>query len=290
MALLDFLGKRTIAPAITVPSLRNDLIIDAGLHAGNDTRFYLAKGFRVVAIEASPELVREAEATFADDIRSGRLTIINAAIWSTPGTVDFYICPGKSDWGTVDRAFAERNRELSGQEQIVVPVRAITFDEVLRRSGIPYYLKIDLEGVDRLCLETLRSYEARPKHVSIEMSLTSFEDAFEELATLFSLGYRRFKIVNQSLNGRIVCPNPPREGVYVPATFDGYSSGPFGEEAPGEWMSIREALARATLIIDDQSKHGAKGSEYKTEASFHYRMYRDLIGDPVGWYDIHATR
>lgn len=290
MAILDFLGRRAPAPLPSPPSLRSDLIIDAGLHAGNDTRFYLAKGFRVVAIEASPELVREAEATFAEEIRTSRLTIINAAIWSAPGTVDFYICPGKSDWGTVDRAFAERNRELTGVEPIVVPVRAITFDEVLRESGIPYYLKIDLEGVDLLCLETLRAYEARPTHVSIEMSLTSYEDAFGELASLFSLGYRRFKIANQSLNGRIVCPDPPREGTYVPATFDGYSSGPFGEEAPGEWMSIRDALARATVIIDDQAKHGAKGSEYKTEASHHYRIYRDLIGDPVGWYDIHATR
>lgn len=32
----------------------DDLIIDVGMHYGNNTAFYLKKGFRVAAIEANP--------------------------------------------------------------------------------------------------------------------------------------------------------------------------------------------------------------------------------------------
>ena len=34
-----------------------DLIYDVGMHKGEDTEFYLRKGFRVIAIEADPDLV-----------------------------------------------------------------------------------------------------------------------------------------------------------------------------------------------------------------------------------------
>ena len=39
-----------------------DLIYDVGMHNGADTAFYLAKGFRVVAVEANPELVQASTA------------------------------------------------------------------------------------------------------------------------------------------------------------------------------------------------------------------------------------
>ena len=36
---------------------QNDLIYDIGMHKGEDSEFYLRKGFRVVAFEANPELI-----------------------------------------------------------------------------------------------------------------------------------------------------------------------------------------------------------------------------------------
>jgi FkbM family methyltransferase len=40
------------------------LIYDVGAHKGEDTKFYLAKGFSVVAIEASPELCDQLQHKF----------------------------------------------------------------------------------------------------------------------------------------------------------------------------------------------------------------------------------
>ena len=50
--------------------MKGDLIYDLGLHTGQDTEFYLKKGFNVVAIEANPLLVTEAEARFALEVAS----------------------------------------------------------------------------------------------------------------------------------------------------------------------------------------------------------------------------
>ena len=53
------------------------LIFDIGMHVGQDTAFYLAKGFRVIAVEANPLLVRDAEKHFKNQIETGQLTILN---------------------------------------------------------------------------------------------------------------------------------------------------------------------------------------------------------------------
>jgi hypothetical protein len=47
------------------------------MNNGDDTAYYLSRGFRTVAIEANPELVKYAKARFARKIASGRLIILN---------------------------------------------------------------------------------------------------------------------------------------------------------------------------------------------------------------------
>ncbi len=59
---------------------QSDLIFDIGLHRGEDTDFYLKKGFRVAAFEADPNLVAHCKARFRDAISEGRLQIVEGAI------------------------------------------------------------------------------------------------------------------------------------------------------------------------------------------------------------------
>ena len=69
-----------------------DLIYDVGMHNGDDTAYYLHKGFRVVAIEANPVCVQACEKRFADAIRLGRLRIINVGITRERGEAEFSGC------------------------------------------------------------------------------------------------------------------------------------------------------------------------------------------------------
>ena len=61
----------------------NDLIYDVGMHKGEDTEFYLRKGFRVIAFEANPELVDLCRVRLKRFIEQGQLKIVEGAIVDT---------------------------------------------------------------------------------------------------------------------------------------------------------------------------------------------------------------
>lgn len=270
--------------------MAKDLIFDVGLHTGKDTAFYLAKGFRVVAVEANDALVEEASRRFADEIDAGRLTIHHVAIAEREGTVDFFVNDQKDDWGTTSLAFVGRNEAL-GTTHTKVEVPCVPLQRIIEEHGVPYYAKIDIEGADLLCLEAFLDFEERPEYISIEATLDCFEGVFAEFAHLWVLGYRRFKIVNQAQNHTVRCPQPALEGLYIDQRFDGHMSGPFGEEAPGAWRDVESAMTRYRAILADQRRFGARGRYRRTPLHQLDRWRRRWTRrEPAGWYDIHAGR
>lgn len=92
--------------------LNDNLIIDVGMHIGNDTAFYLAKGFRVVAVEANPKLVDQARVRLSHEIATGRLTICNSAIVNYDGEIEFYVSDEHPDTGTISKMEADYSRRL----------------------------------------------------------------------------------------------------------------------------------------------------------------------------------
>ncbi len=238
---------------------REGLIFDVGMHRGDDTEFYLKKGFRVVAIEANPELVDTARARFAEHLRSGQLVLLNVGIHRHDGVSDFLINESKDDWSSFDARMAGRD----GASCRTVEVKTRTFKSILGEFGVPYYLKCDIEGHDELVLQDLLASGKRPAYVSVEAHTVGY------LGLLYAAGYREFKLVNQRLNPAIVPPNPPREGRYVQHAFTTFSSGLFGEEVPGVWRSI-------------------------DEIAYDYLLYRvgfiEKSQMKAGWFDFHARR
>lgn len=267
-------------------SKRRGLIVDVGMHRGRDTEFYLKKGFDVVAIEANPDLAKQGRLKFSEFIAAGRLSILNVAIADFEGTIDFFAFDEHDDWGTVSEEFRMRNEALGiGVRSLKVP--AAQFENLIADFPTPYYVKIDIEGADFTCLSSFGRLAEKPKYVSIEPSLTSKRQATREFELLRSLGYTKFKIVNQALHSSINLPNPPREGIYTDFRFDGYSTGPFGEECPGEWVSYGKAFKRYRRLLLEQRFFGAGAPLYGTRLQ---RLYERLVGEPVGWYDVHAAR
>ena len=68
-----------------------NLIFDVGAHLGEDTEFYLHKGFRVIAIEANPEACRLLAKRCSEYIENKQLSVINGAVSDRPGKINFYI-------------------------------------------------------------------------------------------------------------------------------------------------------------------------------------------------------
>src|ERR1700722_2841642 len=194
--------------------MKNDLIYDIGMHDAQDAAFYMHKGYRVIAVEANPVLCERAQQTFSKEIKDGRLKILNAAISDAEGELAFYVNLDDDHWSSLDPVWGTRN----GTRFETIKVHSIRFDSLIREYGVPYYLKIDIEGGDLTVLQQLKNSTEKPQHISVE------EHALEYFPLLWSLGYRGFKTVNQS-----AVPHLDYDGwKFKPGT-----SGPFGDEAPG---------------------------------------------------------
>lgn len=263
------------------------LIYDVGAHRGEDTAFYLLKGFRVVAVEASPVLAAELRDRFAGEIAAGQLEVLNAAIASDARPVPFFANTRKSNWGTTSLRRAERNRRRGAPSRVVM-VDGVPFETVLHRFGMPYYLKIDIEGVDGLCLEALRTFPCRPRYVSLESTQTSWDELVAEFDLLESLGYHRFKVVAQHQVDKQVPPNPAREGRHVPHRFELGSTGQFGAEAPGEWVDRETALEMYRPVFTAYALFGDDGIVKRDAALAEHLAKYVPAPTEIGWYDTHA--
>ena len=126
-------------------SRNNNLIYDVGLHKGEDTEFYLKKGFDVVAFEANPSLVEFCRDRFARELSSGQLRLVQGAIAlpASTGKVKFYVNKTVSVWGTIDQAWVARNA-AHGKDSEEIEVDQINMEDVFEKYGIPFYLKIDI--------------------------------------------------------------------------------------------------------------------------------------------------
>jgi FkbM family methyltransferase len=287
--------------------MRRDLIYDVGLHQGEDSAFYLKKGFSVVGIEANPELAAQAAEKFRSYVDSGQLTILNKAIARDEGRVSFFVNDAVTVWGTIDPEWARRNRHL-GTEIREINVEGVRFSNLVRDYGIPYYLKIDIEGADTYCLEDLLTTPDRPRFVSIESTKTSFDEVVKEFCLLQRLGYDKYKIIPQHIIEQQKLPLKPLEGKYVHHVFEKGSSGAFGLELPGDWIGLEAALKEYIRIFRKYRLFGDAGvvsdlallrNTLNARRIGHSSPVRRIAGEVLrvvgkrlhlqpGWYDTHA--
>jgi len=238
------------------------LIFDIGAHNGEDTEFYLRKGFRVVSIEANPILSESLRKRF--EVMDSHLIIENQAIADRSGYVDLYVNDNKSDWSSLYKDSSEKGIYSSRK----ITVRAERLEVLIEKHGMPYFMKCDIEDGDimvaRQLVEVSRVFGRSPDFASFE-----FCDV-EILKCLSKIGYSKFQVINQTYNWMLEAPSPPREGDYVKKSFDAFSSGLFGRELdPKKWIDHNTA----SRIYD-------RFNELKT---------LDPLVCP-GWLDIHATR
>jgi FkbM family methyltransferase len=265
--------------------MERNLVFDIGLHKGEDSEFYLKKGFNVIGVEANPELCAQVKQRFPEEIQAGQLKIINKAIAAQPGRLKFYINSRNSMWSTLNPEWAERNLRL-GCESTECEVEAITMAALTEEFGMPYYMKIDTEGSDFTAIEGLVHLADRPQYLSIESDKDSFRGLRREISVMTSLGYTQFNIVNQPDVMRQKPPDPPKEGRYVRHQFAFGSSGLFGDELPGPWLTPDAAIERYRAIFLRYALCG-------DDPFVRNRLVRAVlrrIGFGADWYDTHARK
>ena len=201
-----------------------------------------------------------------------------------------------SAWGTACPDWAERNTKL-GTSSTVTEVDAIDFADAIREHGVPYFMKIDIEGSDWLCIRALSAFEERPSYISIESDKTSLENIAREIDALVELGYSSFQAVEQGgIPALQSPPDPATEGKYVAQRFEEGSSGLFGSELDGQWRSRRQILRQYRfirmgylLLGDDGIMNGWKfWGAGKVRTVVRLALGRFTRAAVPGWYDTHA--
>jgi FkbM family methyltransferase len=256
------------------------------MHKGEDTGYYLARGHRVVAFEANPELVAFCRTRFSTEIAHRRLTIVSGAIADTDRpSVRFYKHPN-TVWGTTADSWAERNLELADSEEIEVP--AVHLADVLYTSGMPTFMKIDIEGADLLCLETLRYFDERPRYVSIEAA-TNRNELEEQFSLLSELRYERFAVVQQATIPNTEITTRTLDGEHLTYRFEADASGAFGSDV-GPWTDRHQAMARYNRVLLAHRLFGPGSLVRRTRLGRGLRgQLTRLTGIPLpGWCDTHA--
>jgi FkbM family methyltransferase len=268
-----------------------DLIFDVGLHKGEDTDFYLKKGFRVVAFEAHPDLITHCKVRFQEPIAARRLQIVEGAIApeAAGDRIAFYKNVQNSEWGTIDPTWMERNERM-GARSVKIEVARVDLAEMFRTYGIPLYLKIDIEGADHVVLEGLRRFEDRPRYISMEVGNVDFSQLAVSLRSLNDLGYTTFKAVQQETIPGTTIATTTLRGEPLRHVFAAHASGPFGEDLSGPWLSQGECRRRFETIFHLYRLFGDNGIVRNLPGGRHLiGLLRRLYRKPLpGWFDIHA--
>ena len=259
----------------------SQLIYDVGVHVGEDTAFYLARGYRVVGIEADPILAKQLRERFSSDIAKGTLVLLNVGVGECEGEADFWVSE-RPLWSSFNKEMACRD----GLSCYKVKVPTRTLQAIFDDQGVPFYCKIDVEGYDMICVESLQLGRV-PSYLSMELDAPQGVD---NLRRLQALGYSKFKVISQVTRAQpsrplmsLACRLPYRGAEYLRGAernlrgvtsvdgwrFGGLSSGPFADETPGRWRSYEDTLGLVSYLANIEARREQKGLH--------------------DWFDIHAV-
>ena len=175
--------------------------------------------------------------------------------------ITFYVNQFNSTWSSVNHKIGSRR---SGSKEIKVQTcdLAAELRDICEQI---HFVKIDIEGYDEVALKQLARLPTTPKYVSVENGSLSM------LATLGEMGFDGFKFSNQKFVYAQQIPEATQEGIWIEHTFENSSSGMFGDDLPGRWMSRGEAQAMLEVLKLTQQK-----------------LPYNLMAETIGWFDMHA--
>ena len=177
--------------------MKNRLIFDVGMHIGQDTDYYLSKGYHVVGIEADPFLCEQAKEKYKSYLETKQLQLVNCAVFTEDDKeVAFHIGENSLMSSLTPKYVTKLGTVISS----VISVKTQTLASLMKTYGVPYYCKIDIEGYDRFAVESLLEL---PLYISVESECVAEgeilpdEEILASLNALSKAGYQKFKLVDQ---------------------------------------------------------------------------------------------
>lgn len=174
----DALGEIKFYQAVLEGFQVGDLIFDVGANQGSKTRTFLRMGARVIAVEpdvTNQQILRESFLSLR--IFSNPVTIVPDALSETTGTEDLWTDEPGSAKNTLSRKWVDILRQDSERFGQVLQfghktaVQTTTLDALIVEYGLPFFVKIDVEGAEP---RVIRGLTKPVRYISFEVNLPEF--------------------------------------------------------------------------------------------------------------------
>ena len=202
----------------------NSLVFDIGANVGGFSFVFASTGARVVAVEPNADCVRHIQLSFQTEA----IQVVMAAAGPRDGLAQLNLSDERDDISSLSvewiATMKERHPQYAGlwSRQVTVPMVAL--DTLVKHYGMPYFIKIDVEGFEESVLDGL----------SVQPELLSFE--FNAATT----------------DAAINCIDKP---VIARASVFNFAYGDPTHFELLEWVS-REQLKTILLAMDRRDRHG----------------------------------
>ncbi|HUN60351.1 MAG TPA: FkbM family methyltransferase [Candidatus Sulfotelmatobacter sp.] len=182
---------------------RGCLVFDVGANDGSKTAVFLRLGARVVAVEpdqTNQTIIRDKFLRFR--LTPKPVTILGKALSDEVSVATMWIDQPGSATNTLSQKWVETLKEddarfgFNHEFRQTITVETTTLDNLIAAHGIPFFIKIDVEGHE---LSVLRGLHSAVPYLSFEVNLPEFlSDAQECVRILDGLdGRGKFNYVSE---------------------------------------------------------------------------------------------
>jgi FkbM family methyltransferase len=165
------------------------LVFDVGANKGNKVQALLELGYQVIAVEPEKKSLKTLHWRFSGN---KKVRIVEKGLSDQPGSTNIFIAEPRSGFNTLSNKWvdilgkSDVNRfEKKIEYQDSYEITLTTLDELIRQFGLPYFIKIDVEGYEN---NVIRGLNQVPDFLSFETNLPEFlEETLECIAHLRKL-------------------------------------------------------------------------------------------------------
>ena len=177
------------------------LLFDIGDNRGDAVVAGLAKGYKVIAVEAAPKIYSELVKNFIynPDVKPIKFAVSDKDY----EVIEFYEAD-EDGLSTLNKEWlTSPNSRFFGKPYREIRCKTITIDKLIETYGIPELIKIDVEGGEYSCISSL---SRKVNHLCFEWASEVTDITFKCIDHLSALGFANFYL--QMQDNYTFRPNP----------------------------------------------------------------------------------